>query len=195
MKASAEPQFAFIFGVNWLWHCGFTASFGVFFFFFHEIKCIRMTSFMEFMPFKCERAMYSQQWWWCHCRKEGYWHRWPLCCPGHCPKGQCDGHESFSENVKVGHYGFAWHFSKCHLYGFLYIPDKRLLSDAIHCCHGRKTSNFTNFLMTWGKISLTTYIQQKTTKHHIKIRQNMHSGTCVKQPAKGVKKKGCFMQV
>ena len=31
MKANAEPQFAFIFGVNWLWYCGVTASFGVFF--------------------------------------------------------------------------------------------------------------------------------------------------------------------
>ena len=37
--------FTFIFGVNWLWRCGVTASFGVF---FHEIKCNRMTSFMEF---------------------------------------------------------------------------------------------------------------------------------------------------
>ena len=46
MKASAEPQFAFIFGVNWLWHCGVTASFGVFFL---EIKCNGMTIFMKFM--------------------------------------------------------------------------------------------------------------------------------------------------
>ena len=38
--------FAFIFCVNWLWHCGFTASFGVF---FHEIKCNGMTRFLEFM--------------------------------------------------------------------------------------------------------------------------------------------------
>ena len=38
--------FAFIFGVNWLWRCGVTASFE---FFFHEIKCNGMTSFMEFM--------------------------------------------------------------------------------------------------------------------------------------------------
>ena len=38
--------FAFIFGVNWLWRCGVTASFGVF---FHEIKCNGITSFMEFM--------------------------------------------------------------------------------------------------------------------------------------------------
>ena len=39
--------FAFIFGVNWLWRWGVTASFGVF---FHEIKCNGMTSFVEFMP-------------------------------------------------------------------------------------------------------------------------------------------------
>ena len=39
--------FAFIFGVNWLWRCGVTESFGVFF--FHEWKCNGMTSFMEFM--------------------------------------------------------------------------------------------------------------------------------------------------
>ena len=39
--------FAFIFGVNWLWRWGVTASFGVF---FYEIKCNGMTSFMEFMP-------------------------------------------------------------------------------------------------------------------------------------------------
>ena len=38
--------FAFIFGVNWLWRCGVTPSFGVFFL---EIKCNRMTIFMEFM--------------------------------------------------------------------------------------------------------------------------------------------------
>ena len=37
--------FAFIFGVNWLWRCGVTASFGVF---FHEIKRKGMTSFTEF---------------------------------------------------------------------------------------------------------------------------------------------------
>ena len=40
--------FAFIFGVNWLWCCGVTASFRVF---FHEMKCNWMTSFMEFMYF------------------------------------------------------------------------------------------------------------------------------------------------
>ena len=36
--------FAFIFGVNWLWHCGVTASFGVF---FHGINGYGMTSCME----------------------------------------------------------------------------------------------------------------------------------------------------
>ena len=36
--------FAFIFGVNWLKCCGVTASFVVF---FHEIKCNRMTSFIN----------------------------------------------------------------------------------------------------------------------------------------------------
>ena len=36
---------AIIFGVNLLWRCGVTTSFGVF---FHEIKCNRMTSFVEF---------------------------------------------------------------------------------------------------------------------------------------------------
>ena len=43
--------FAFIFGVNWLWRCGVTASFGVF---FHEIKYNGMTSFMEFMYWACD---------------------------------------------------------------------------------------------------------------------------------------------
>ena len=37
---------AFIFGVNLLWHCDVTESFGVV---FHEMKCNGMTSFMEFM--------------------------------------------------------------------------------------------------------------------------------------------------
>ena len=37
---------AFIFGVNWLWRCGVTASFGVF---CYKIKCKGKTSFMEFM--------------------------------------------------------------------------------------------------------------------------------------------------
>ena len=32
MKGNAEPQFAFIFVVNWLWYCGVTGSFGCFFF-------------------------------------------------------------------------------------------------------------------------------------------------------------------
>ena len=44
MKANTEPQFAFIFGVNWLWHCGVTALSESFF--FHKIKCNRMTSFL-----------------------------------------------------------------------------------------------------------------------------------------------------
>ena len=39
-------EFAFIFGVNWLWRSGVTASFGVF---FHEMKCNGMTIFMEFV--------------------------------------------------------------------------------------------------------------------------------------------------
>ena len=45
-ESKRGTAFAFIFGVNWLWCCGVTASFGVF---FHEIKCNGMTSFMEFM--------------------------------------------------------------------------------------------------------------------------------------------------
>ena len=45
-ESKCRTAFAFIFGVNWLWRCGVTASFGVFFL---EIKCNRMTSFMEFM--------------------------------------------------------------------------------------------------------------------------------------------------
>ena len=46
-ESKRGTAFAFIFGVNWLWHCGVTASFGVFF-----MKCNGMTSFMEFMPCK-----------------------------------------------------------------------------------------------------------------------------------------------
>ena len=42
--------FAFIFGVNWLWRCGVTASFGVL---FHELKYNGMTSFMDFMRCFC----------------------------------------------------------------------------------------------------------------------------------------------
>ena len=38
--------FALIFGMNWLWCCVVTVSFGVF---FHNIKCYGMISFMEFM--------------------------------------------------------------------------------------------------------------------------------------------------
>ena len=45
-ESKHRTPFAFIFGVNWCWRCGVTASFGVF---FHEIKCNGMTSFMEFM--------------------------------------------------------------------------------------------------------------------------------------------------
>ena len=45
-KSQRRTAFAFIFGVNWLWRCGVTASFRVF---LHEIKCNGMTSFMEFM--------------------------------------------------------------------------------------------------------------------------------------------------
>ena len=37
--------FGFIFGVNWLWRCGVTTSFGVS---FNEIECNGMTIFMEF---------------------------------------------------------------------------------------------------------------------------------------------------
>ena len=46
-ESECGTSFAFIFGVNWLWHCGVTAPFRVF---FHEIKCNEMTNFMEFMP-------------------------------------------------------------------------------------------------------------------------------------------------
>ena len=45
-KSKRRTTFAFIFGVNWLWRCGVTASLGVF---YHEIKCNGMTSFMRFM--------------------------------------------------------------------------------------------------------------------------------------------------
>ena len=45
-ESKRGTAFAFIFGVNWLWRCGVTAPFGVF---FHEIKCNGMTIFMEFM--------------------------------------------------------------------------------------------------------------------------------------------------
>ena len=46
-ESKRATAFAFIFGVNWLWCRGVTASFGVF---FYKIKCNGMTSFMEFMP-------------------------------------------------------------------------------------------------------------------------------------------------
>ena len=45
-ESKRGTAFAFIFGVNLLWRCGITVSFGVF---LHETKCDRMTSFMEFM--------------------------------------------------------------------------------------------------------------------------------------------------
>ena len=45
-ESKRGTAFAFIFGVNWLWRCGVTGSFGVF---FHEIECNGMTNFMEFM--------------------------------------------------------------------------------------------------------------------------------------------------
>ena len=45
-ESKRGTAFAFIFGVNWLWRCGVTASFGVF---SHEIKCNGMTSFTEFI--------------------------------------------------------------------------------------------------------------------------------------------------
>ena len=45
-ESKRGTAFAFIFGVNWLWPCGVSTLFGVF---FHEIKCDRMTSFIEFM--------------------------------------------------------------------------------------------------------------------------------------------------
>ena len=45
-ESKRGTAFAFIFGVNWLWRCGVSASFGVF---SHEIKCNGVTSFMEFM--------------------------------------------------------------------------------------------------------------------------------------------------
>ena len=45
-ESKRGTAFAFIFGVNRLWCCGVTASFGVF---FHEMKYNGMTSFMEFL--------------------------------------------------------------------------------------------------------------------------------------------------
>ena len=45
-ESNRGTAFAFIFGVNWLWSCGVTASFGVF---FCEMKCNGMIHFMEFM--------------------------------------------------------------------------------------------------------------------------------------------------
>ena len=45
-ESKRGSAFAFIFGVNWLWRCGVTASFGVV---SHKMKCNEMTSFMEFI--------------------------------------------------------------------------------------------------------------------------------------------------
>ena len=45
-ESKCGSAFAFIFGVNWLWRCGVTALFEVF---FYEMKCNGMASFMEFM--------------------------------------------------------------------------------------------------------------------------------------------------
>ena len=45
-ESKRGTAFAFIFGVNWLWRCGVTAPFGVF---FHEMKCNGMMNFMEFL--------------------------------------------------------------------------------------------------------------------------------------------------
>ena len=75
-ESKRESAFAFIFAVNWFWHSGVTALFGVFsqltsqiifgkmhFLliwkneFFHEIKCKGMTSFMDFM----ERCITGQR--------------------------------------------------------------------------------------------------------------------------------------
>ena len=47
-ESKPDSAFAFIFGVNWLWRCSVTASFGVF---FYEINCNEMMNFMEFMSF------------------------------------------------------------------------------------------------------------------------------------------------
>ena len=45
-ESKRGTAFAFIFGVNWLWRCGVTASFGIF---FSWNECNGMTSLMEFM--------------------------------------------------------------------------------------------------------------------------------------------------
>ena len=47
-ESKRETAFAFIFGVNWLWRCGVTASFRVF---LYEIRCNGMMIFMEFMRY------------------------------------------------------------------------------------------------------------------------------------------------
>ena len=56
-ESKRGTAFAFIFGVNWLWRRGVTASFGVF---LHETKCNGMTSFMEFMR-SCHWCLMLQQ--------------------------------------------------------------------------------------------------------------------------------------
>ena len=66
-ESKRGTAFAFIFGVNWLWRCGVTALFGVF---FYEIKCNGMTSFMEFM---------LGQFAWQNDQFHGF-HKWPLNC-------------------------------------------------------------------------------------------------------------------
>ena len=48
-ESKCGTAFAFIFGVNWLWRCGVSPSFGVF---VHEIKCDGI-SFTEFMAVAC----------------------------------------------------------------------------------------------------------------------------------------------
>ena len=45
-QSQFTPKMKANFGVNWLWHCDVTSSYGVF---FHEIKYNGMTGFMEFM--------------------------------------------------------------------------------------------------------------------------------------------------
>ena len=59
MKANAVPRFlsSLVSSLVWLWHCGVTALFEVF---FHEIKRNGMTSFMEFMSFYLFRVKPSE---------------------------------------------------------------------------------------------------------------------------------------
>ena len=59
-ESKRRTAFAFIVGVNWLWRCGVTASFGV----FHQIKFNGMTSFMELMSFfRCFSCLSSCVMW------------------------------------------------------------------------------------------------------------------------------------